>query len=95
MERQKGREHSTTRMGTCSWETSTMTRRMARENTCTGMGKFMKGFGSMICNMATGGKKCQTAVVLKDSLPVGVRMVTVCTDGLIRPCTKGNGSRER
>lgn len=49
----------------------------------------------MICNMGTGGKKCPTEVHLKANLREVARMAMVCTDGLIRLCTKASGSREK
>ena len=58
-------------------------------------GQVYEGLCSMICSMGTGGKKCLTAVLSKDSLPVAERTAMDCTGGLTRPCTKGSGSRER
>ena len=60
-----------------------------------GMGRCTRGCGWMTCSMGTGGKKCQMEVHLKDSLLGGGRMATVSTDGPIRQCTRGSGSRVR
>ena len=78
-----------------SWAISTMTKQMVKASMFTETAKFTKDSGSMICNMATVGKKCQMEVHLKGNSQEVARMVMDFIDGLIRRCTRVSGSRVR